>query len=506
MIPIAAMYLLTLNNHWIPEWDSVIYISLAKSLAAGEGYKYTGFFYVPYPFYPFAFPLLLSPTVHFFGVNFLLMRLLIVIMGICSIGLVYLMFRELFKDRWLGISIMLLTACSYSLLSFTRHIMSEVPYLFFSLLSIIFIDKYRGEKSYLTKNALIGTLFLLLTYFTRMAGISLVGASVLSLFFGNNQRKNLALNFKKAGLVGLIFIIFASAWMIRNHLTKEPFLSGTKEGLGYRHDLISVELYNPHSETIGIKDFSIRIRDGISYYGGLLPRMVVQRPPRTFLIAKLLTLFIILWGFIYCSFKRRGISEYYFFLYITMYILWPHRIGSRFLIPLIPFIFYYFITGIREALNLLASKISNQEKFAKVLNKPALTFIVFALIFYYLPADIKIIKEERTHTYYTKGKADFMELIKWVKENTPPEAVIISNNAQLVYFLSQRKTFFFPWGNDKKEIMKSIYKYGIDYAFINPGIGHTKKYLLPIIQSNVNRFELVHQNESGLVYRVKPEG
>ncbi len=503
MIPIAAMYFLTLNNHWIPSWDSAIYISLAKSLAAGDGYKYMGFSHTKYPF---VFPLLLSPIPRFFGDNFLLMRLLIVILGICSIYLVYLLSKQLL-DKWLAILIMLLTASSHSLLSICTRIFSEIPYLFFSLISIIFIDKYSRDKGYLNRNGLITILFLLLAYFTRSAGISLAAAVLLFLIWKDDSSIDMKLRFKKAGFVGLTFIIFASAWGIRNQLVKEPFLSGTLEGSSYI-DLILEPPDKSYPEGTGVKNLFLNIPDSISYYGGLIPRMIVQKPPRTFLIAKLLALFIILWGFIYCSFKRRGISEYYFSLYIAMYIPWPYRQGERFLVPVIPFIFYYFIIGLKlilKALGLFIRKTLNREILPDTFSKALLSFVVLGLICYYLNSDIKLIEKQRRNTYYTGEVADFINVIKWLGENTPINSVVVSDRAPWVYLLSGRKTFSFPRVHDEKKIMESIYKFDTDYVIVSPVIGYAEKYLKPVIQGNVDRFELVHQNESGLVFRVRPE-
>ncbi len=38
----SIIYLYTLDNYWKPFWDSAIYISLGKSIAAGRGYYYMG--------------------------------------------------------------------------------------------------------------------------------------------------------------------------------------------------------------------------------------------------------------------------------------------------------------------------------------------------------------------------------------------------------------------------------------------------------------------------------
>ena len=92
----SIIYLYTLDNYWKPVWDSAIYISLGKSIATGNGYCYMG---LPHTKYPFILPLMLSPIIKLFGLNFLLMRLLIIIFAIGSIYFTYILFKKVTDEE-----------------------------------------------------------------------------------------------------------------------------------------------------------------------------------------------------------------------------------------------------------------------------------------------------------------------------------------------------------------------------------------------------------------------
>ena len=262
IFPVAVLFLLTLNPNWNPTWDSATYITLGKSLITGHGYKYMGYSHIKYP--P-VFPLLLSPIIGVFGYNYLLMRLMIVIMGICSIGMVYLLFRrhKTPSTKIMAVSVMLLSAVSYPLLFEATRILSDIPYMFFSFLALIFIDKYSSaqfnltaggpskNRLYLNKIAYLTIFFILLSYFTRLVGLTLVAAAIPYLFLRAKQESKSMLSSnpwlntaKKAAFIGVIFLAFASVWVIRNQVLKNRLPKELIEGMSYEQELVLVEPFS----------------------------------------------------------------------------------------------------------------------------------------------------------------------------------------------------------------------------------------------------------------------
>ena len=209
LLPIAVIYLLLLSVNWKPTWDSATYIMLGKSLISGHGFKYMD---IPHTKYPFMFPLMLAPIVGLFGRNFLLMRLLIVLTALGSIGLTFWLFKRSF-GTWPGLGIMVMTAASYPLVLECTRILSDIPYMFLSLLSLIFIRRYAHDERWKGKSGYICAALILASFFTRYIGLALFAGTVIYLLV--DSRGTLALRLRKIALISLIFLIPASLWMVR---------------------------------------------------------------------------------------------------------------------------------------------------------------------------------------------------------------------------------------------------------------------------------------------------
>ena len=194
MALICTVYLLLVNSNWKPSWDSAIYITVSRALATGHGYTYMGYAHTKYPF---MFPLLLAPITGIFGYNFLLMRLMIVFMVFFAIWFSFVLVRRV-ADEWIALCVMALTAASYPLMLWTTWVLSDSPYMFFSMLALIFIQQYGRETSPFNRRAVFASLLVLASYFTRGIGLALALAAVLYLLLENNLRGNIRLNLKKS--------------------------------------------------------------------------------------------------------------------------------------------------------------------------------------------------------------------------------------------------------------------------------------------------------------------
>ncbi|RKY00634.1 hypothetical protein DRP77_11160, partial [Candidatus Poribacteria bacterium] len=93
-------------------------------------------------------------------------------------------------------------------------------------------------------------------------------------------------------------------------------------------------------------------------------------------------------------------------------------------------------------------------------------------------------------------------VIRWVKENTPPDAVVVSERPPWVYLLSGRKTFGFPWVPRPEEVIGFIREIGANYVIATPVTYLTGRYLLPAIKSRPDMFEEVYRKGGNIVYRV----
>jgi hypothetical protein len=183
------------------------------------------------------------------------------------------------------------------------------------------------------------------------------------------------------------------------------------------------------------------------------------------------------------------------------YILWTSKEGERFLVPIIPILFYYLfqlltliVRGITRIGPLLARR--------KIIEAVAVVILTGVFIQWNWRSDVNIIKRERMHPYHTGYTAGILDVARWLKANTPPDTLVVSDLSSYVYLFSDRKTYHFTWVADPDEVFGSIRRIGADYVISTPS-GRSNKYLKPTLEAYAANFEAVHRQGTFVVYRVK---
>jgi len=151
MIFLALAIIFHLNSfHSFHNWgpDFAKYIAQAKSIV--DGFDYLELFRKAdgYPGFPWGFPLLLSPVYKIFGFDLLLFKVFITVFYILSLPIIYLIFRR--KLSYISKMFILgLFVVSPWFFETKNRILSDFPFMFFSLLSILLIDQIFNRKRYL---------------------------------------------------------------------------------------------------------------------------------------------------------------------------------------------------------------------------------------------------------------------------------------------------------------------------------------------------------------------
>ena len=196
--------------------DSGVYITLAKSLATGQGYRSI---YLagdpPHTRYPPVFPLLLAPLVGVAGYHFLAMKLLVTAIALLTLYLLYVFFSELANDV-MGFLVVIFTATSHGLLFYAQSIMTEIPYLCFSLLALLWVHCQTQRQAWARTTMAVAAALISLTYLTRLIGLSLLVATLVYLACDSPGRLKIRIKhattiggFRRRPCVGLVF----AQWM-----------------------------------------------------------------------------------------------------------------------------------------------------------------------------------------------------------------------------------------------------------------------------------------------------
>ena len=151
-------------------------------------------------------------------------------------------------------------------------------------------------------------------------------------------------------------------------------------------------------------------------------------------------------------------------LYFLAILLWPWR-DARFLYPILPFLFYNFLWGIR----ILGKQLHRLRFIPGRITILAADFglaIVILTIF-----SLSLYKGISNHDNNLQYVRDLRVGTKWLKENSSNDAIVMAQQPQGIYLYSERKTVDYPLETDCQstdQFEKTLRSQGIDYILIAP--------------------------------------
>ena len=333
--------------------DNAQFINLGRSLADGYGLSETiEGEPIPHTKYPFGFPLLLAIVHILFPSNLIALKSLVVVLYAISIPLTYLLIRR-FAPSPIALGVSALCLASPLLLDYSHQVMSEIPFLLFSLIALLLIHRaHNGSSTKDTKDTkgikaflfivsswiLLAIIAIIAAYYIRSAGIILIGTGIL--FFALHKK------WKEAGLIAIGSFLLALPWQIRN-----AALGGTP----YIEQLLSVNPYRPEEGMLTFTALIERIIANLELYGlKIIPYILLPSSIDANYFVGLFFSCLILYALIVGLIKRHLLIVY-LTCYLGLYILWPYVWSdTRFLVPAIPILFYATLTSMDELLQLLA--------------------------------------------------------------------------------------------------------------------------------------------------------
>lgn len=472
--------------------DNATYIILAKSLLQGFGYRELFAPDMPHHIqYPPGFPLVLIPGLILFDNNFALVKFIIIALALGSFVFFYLILKRKKEGRSWLFPLMIL-AVSPIILEYSHWILSDIPYLFFSLLAIYALDRFLVLKKNNILFFLLMTISVTFVYFVRTIGVSFILACLCYFFYRRRWRE--------LAILAIILGIFIVPWQIRNSK-----LGGATSN--YFQQFLAKNPYNPELGNVTFSEYFSRVYTNFKLYTFfVVPQILFPSITNSVLLNILgfVSLILITLGFINILIKK-SLShwELYTTFFMGITLSWPEVwSGDRFLIPIIPFLIYYFFIGLR-----------NFSQWLKL--KSLLIIVAIIMTILAIRENIKTIPDNLSNLLnYLKGdkyagySADwrrYFEALNWIKDNTEKAAIIVSRKPQFTYLFSQRKSFLYLFSSDPKQIMDDFYKKKGNYLLYDSfyWTATTPKYLGPVLQAYPDKFELIYKSPSPEMYVFK---
>ncbi|MEP7133483.1 MAG: glycosyltransferase family 39 protein [Chloroflexota bacterium] len=384
------------------EWgdDFAWYIMQAKSIVNGktDALIETGNFIntrstmsVGPDAYPWGYPIILIPFIQSQGVDPIILKIPDMLFYASFLLCLY----ELMKTRLTQTESLIavsLFAFNPMLIKFQDHILSDIPFLFFSTLTLLLVQQKQSNRL----NAIWIGLSVFLTAFLRTTGILLLGSFLLvELFKLWEQRRNHA----TARRIITDGIIVCSAFALP-FLASIILLPNGGESYFSQYSALSLE---------SIRKFTVA-------YFYLFGEFFGKSTGQTFLYYFIFLLFL------FGAWKRKKEDMFFILfsiLWMIIHITWPYLQGARFIFPLLPIFIYFAFQGTNAVIETLKHR---QEQGRYIFY--AFWLLVTAMLLY---GSISQAHDNLQRERRIGGPFDpfTKQVYAYVKQKTPSDSVIV---------------------------------------------------------------------------------
>jgi hypothetical protein len=483
---LAVLYLVTSARIESYGSDTSTYFGLAQSLRHQHAYWFD---FAPHVTYPPGYPVLLAGLMSVVGENFAaLVRLSIPIFFLGLFGLYRLL--ELQWGSRIASALVILAAVSGDAYFWsTVGLHSDVPYFtvsIFALLCFVLGERAstRGRRiAYRILVAVLASYLVLL----RSVGVTLVGGILLWMVYpviplwrtAGDSSLGRVRRWLPPSLLPLIVLVAWSAWT-RQHAP--PRTAGGDYMDSYGQQFLKEDPHQIDSPMISVVKIPARVLRMAGTRATNAVHMVLNTPP-VYLSAYnplvLAFVLIVIVGFV--SVARHGgggkgrggtIVECYMLSYCALLVLYPFDEGSRYLLPILPFLGLYGLEGIK-AFSRLFRRVgrSTRGRFVVALGSDRLLAASLGVLFALITlgglvringlAHINLHPDPSSFTNAATQRAS-----EWVARNTRPGDVIMNDQWAILHRLTNRKTVRFPLTTDPTVIAQRIASDDVAYVVV----------------------------------------
>jgi hypothetical protein len=403
------------GHEWGDDW--AWYVLQAKSILDGtaDEFMQTSAFtndesttYVGPLAYPWGYPLILTPAYALKGINPLALKIPALFFFAGFLVCLFLLFRDRLTQAE---SLLLVSLFAFNplLLQFLDQILSDIPFLFFSTLSLWLITR-KGPRS-IQRNILIGISVFLVT-FLRATGILLLGC-YLSVEFVRLLTSHRNWNGVRQVILGslTVCVSFAFFWVLNALL----FPSGGESYLGQYAGL------SPET-----------VKGMLAAYFYAYASFFGEAAGWRYLYYVLVMFFLIgAWKY----WKEELFFILFFGIWMIVHIAYPYWQGPRYIFPLLPIFIYFTFQGMK----FIAQRLPQQ--YVPVGQRVIYGFwSLMALIFLFNSGQNAYINLQNDRAINGPFDSYTKEVYKYIQEETPANSVVIFFKPRVMRLMTGHNT------------------------------------------------------------------
>ncbi len=345
--------------------------------------------------YPPGYSYLLAPVVWLRGIDFIALKWVNILLLACCAFLMFRLFSFPHFSPVLQGIIVLWSLFQVEIITFPNQLLSEIPFLFFSLLALLSFSLPSGKK-----NSLIIASFIFCAYLTRDAGIFLIPALAVYQFLsrGSGKPKPISDNAYPYILFGLFvlcyYFIFPPAG--KYHWDK------LVDGIAWQTVVGNAQYY------------STALMELLFKYDATWLRLVI--------------VILLIFGLL-STLKKTPHFTVFGGCLVLLTLIWPLPMGIRPLIPLVLFIVYLLICGILN----ISRRIKIPMRFTVIILSAVTCISVYR--------NARFISEYNNTVDTNRGYSDEMQqLYVWINNHTPESAIIGAEKPRAVLLFTGRRS------------------------------------------------------------------
>ncbi|MEK6321640.1 MAG: glycosyltransferase family 39 protein [Acidobacteriota bacterium] len=473
-------------------YDDGIYVTAAKALATGQGYRIISLPHekpqtqVP-PFYPFLLSLIWRAYPEF-PQNLALMMMLSVIATVSFLALSYrYLVKQNYATHWQALIIVSFAAINWRTMLHASSVMSDVMYALLSVCALYFAERYEKErKSWVTgvgAGAAIGLAFL-----TRSSGITLLVA--VAVYYALRRQ------WKRALLPLAVAILFVLAWVGWSFVNRN-----TPEGVnaiyhsnylrGYGRIISDLQAQNNTSLLMTL--LNVVETNILLLIIGSIPLACLglryDLPQIVLVSLVLITVILIATGFVRQCRKSIRLLYVYLSFYLAIYLILPGTAYDRYVMPIVPFLLLFLVSELARPASVLAREMMSGKHLARKVSAAFIALALIAAIGVSIFSNVSAIYDSLGSLKRIASRAsEKAEAIEWIKSHTDPSDILICNNDPAYYlYIGRKATISFD-----VSVLDTL-----PYQSHQPDFGELTQSFLDIINENNGRYLIL--NESDLI-------